>query len=151
MTVKGGNTDIYQGDGRLKMAESLQRQHPDVTTITQKWGRWQHHVDYSSFRKNRPLLRQGAVIPTGAAEYGMELRIYENPEAAAGAAAEYEAALEEAELEQQEGAQLDAREAAALELIIPQGEREEEPDLDLIGPGAEDDLTLFDDIGEDGR
>jgi len=47
MTMKGGNTDeLYQGDGRLEMARSLQRQHRDVTRISRKWGRWQHHGDY---------------------------------------------------------------------------------------------------------
>lgn len=54
MKMKGGNTDeLYQGDGRREMAESLQRQHPDVTTVTRKWGRWQHHVDYSPFARNK--------------------------------------------------------------------------------------------------
>ncbi len=58
MTMKGGNTDeLYkQGegfDGRLAMAESLKEQHPDVTTVTRKWGRWQHHVDYSRFKRNQ--------------------------------------------------------------------------------------------------
>jgi hypothetical protein len=45
MRMKGGNTDeLYQGDGRLLMAQSLRDQHPDVVTITRKWGRWQHQV-----------------------------------------------------------------------------------------------------------
>lgn len=53
MRLPGGNTDdLYQGDGRLKMAESLREQHPDVVTVTEKWGRPQHHVDYSPFRFN---------------------------------------------------------------------------------------------------
>lgn len=55
MKLAGGNTDeLYKDDGRLKMAQSLQEQHPDVTKITRKWGRWQHHVDYRRF-KNNPL------------------------------------------------------------------------------------------------
>lgn len=54
MTVKGGNTDeLYADDGRLLMAESLRDQHPDVTKIVWKWGRWQHSVDYSVFKKNK--------------------------------------------------------------------------------------------------
>ena len=58
MTMKGGNTDeLYkhnaQFDGRLEMAKHLQRLHPDVTTITQKWGRYQHLVDYTPFKKNK--------------------------------------------------------------------------------------------------
>lgn len=58
MKVKGGNTDeLYRQDGtfdgRLEMAKSLVRQHPDVTKITRKWGRWQHQVDYRPFRSNK--------------------------------------------------------------------------------------------------
>jgi len=53
MTMSGGNTDeLYQDDGRLKMAESLREQHPDIVTVTEKWGRPQHHVDYRVFRFN---------------------------------------------------------------------------------------------------
>lgn len=56
MAMPGGNTDaLYAGDGRLRMAESLAEQHPDVVTVTTKWGRPQHQVDYSLFAKN-PLL-----------------------------------------------------------------------------------------------
>lgn len=28
-------------------------QHPDIVSITEKWGRPQHHVDYHIFRRNR--------------------------------------------------------------------------------------------------
>lgn len=74
MTVKGGNTPIYAGDGRLKMAQSLQQQHPDVVKIAWKWGRWQHQVDYRPFKNNRPILRPGVVIPDSPNNYGMVLR-----------------------------------------------------------------------------
>jgi hypothetical protein len=78
MTMKGGNTDeLYrqdeQFDGRLEMAKSLQEQHPDVTMITRKWGRWQHQVDYRPFKNNRPILRPGVVIPDEPNNYGMKL------------------------------------------------------------------------------
>ncbi len=54
MKFKGGNTDeLYAGDGRLKMAESLKEQHPLHVTITKKWGRWQHQVNYRDFKKNK--------------------------------------------------------------------------------------------------
>jgi hypothetical protein len=54
MTMNGGNTDeLYAGNGRLKMAEALQEQHPDVVSIYTRWGRRQHFVDYSSFKGNR--------------------------------------------------------------------------------------------------
>lgn len=75
MLMKGGNTDeLYQGDGRLKMAQSLQEQHPDVVKITRKWGRWQHQVDYRPFKYNKPKLREGVVIPDEPNNYGMVLR-----------------------------------------------------------------------------
>lgn len=76
MTMEGGNTeDLYQDDGRLRMAESLQKQHPDVVKITRKWGRWQHHVDYRRFRRNKLKLRHGAVVPDGVNNYGMYLEV----------------------------------------------------------------------------
>ena len=75
MTVRGGNTDqLYQGDGRLKMAQSLVDQHPDVVSITRKWGRWQHLVDYRPFRRNRLIPRSGVEIPVGVNNYGMVLQ-----------------------------------------------------------------------------
>jgi hypothetical protein len=74
LKMKGGNTDeLYQGDGRLKMAQSLQRQHPDVVKITRKWGRWQHQVDYRSFKGNKLKLKEGVVIPEGVNNYDMQL------------------------------------------------------------------------------
>jgi hypothetical protein len=79
MTMKGGNTDeLYKQnanfDGRLEMARSLQRQHPDVVTITRKWGRWQHQVDYRPFKGNRLIRRPGVVVPEGANNYGLVLK-----------------------------------------------------------------------------
>ncbi len=79
MKVQGGNTPIYQGDGRLKMAQSLQAQHPDVVKIAWKWGRWQHQVDYRPFKKNRPILKKGVVIPDEPNNYGMVLRKRDAP------------------------------------------------------------------------
>lgn len=73
MTVKGGMTPHYQGDGRLKMAQELQQRHPDVTKITWKWGRWQHQVDYRPFKNNRFKLKPGVEIPKGVNNYGMKL------------------------------------------------------------------------------
>jgi hypothetical protein len=84
MTMKGGNTDeLYKDDGRLKMAQSLVQQHPDVTTITRKWGRWQHSVDYRPFKNNRLIKRADVAIPDAPNEYGMILKRVET-EAADG-------------------------------------------------------------------
>lgn len=75
MSMTGGNTDeLYKDDGRLKMAESLRDQHPDIVRITKKWGRWQHHVDYRKFKKNKLILKKGIIIPKGINNYGMVLK-----------------------------------------------------------------------------
>lgn len=75
MSMAGGNTaELYADDGRLKMAKSLAEQHPDVTTVTQKWGRAQHQVDYSGFKRNTLKLREGVVIRDGVNDYGMVLK-----------------------------------------------------------------------------
>ena len=74
MLMKGGNTDeLYQDDGRLKMAQSLKRQHPRIVKIKRRWGRWQHVVDYSSFKSNRLIKKKGIEIPEGVDNYGMVL------------------------------------------------------------------------------
>lgn len=78
MTMKGGNTDeLYKQtrdfDGRLEMAKSLQQQHPDIVTITRKWNRWQHQVDYSRFKANKLIKKKDVVIPKGVNNYGMKL------------------------------------------------------------------------------
>lgn len=73
MRVSGGMTPHYQGDGRLRMAEELVRRHPDVTKVVHKWGRAQHHVDYSRFKRNVLMLKDGATWEEGVNDYGMEL------------------------------------------------------------------------------
>lgn len=76
MVLKGGNTDeLYKQDnkfdGRLEMAKSLQKQHPDICTIYHRWGRWQHLVDYSGFKKNKLIKRKNINIEGKVNEYGM--------------------------------------------------------------------------------
>lgn len=57
MTCKGGNTESLYNlkgqDGRLLMAQSLQKQHPDVTKVIRRWGRWQHSVNFRQFKANK--------------------------------------------------------------------------------------------------
>lgn len=75
MTMRGGNTsELYKGDGRRLMAESLAEQHPDVAKVSYKWGRVQHHVDYSPFRCNKLRLKPGREIPDRVNNYGMVLQ-----------------------------------------------------------------------------
>lgn len=79
MSMSGGNTeDLYklggQADGRLLMAQSLQKQHPDVTRITRRWGRWQHQVDYRPFKNNRFIRKPGLEVQSAKNEFGMVLK-----------------------------------------------------------------------------
>lgn len=78
MTMKGGNAEYYnKTDKRLEFVEELQRKHLDVVKLTEKWGRWHHHVDYSGFRhqlKRRPNIE----IPNGINNYGMKLQERKN-------------------------------------------------------------------------
>jgi hypothetical protein len=75
MTMKGGNTEeLYSGDGRLEMAKSLKEQHPDVTRITWRWGRWQHQVDYRRFRRNKLEFKPGIILQNKINNFGMVLK-----------------------------------------------------------------------------
>ncbi len=88
MSMVGGNTEsLYLGieDGRLKMAESLKAQHPGVVHITHKWGRWQHHVDYSRFTQKlraKPDLKLEKIQNN----YKMEMKVLADKKAKLAAA-----------------------------------------------------------------
>lgn len=75
MRMTGGNTDeLYAGDGRRVMAESLRDQHPDCVKVVQKWGRYQHQVDYRPFAQNTLRRRSDVQVLDAPNEYGMRLR-----------------------------------------------------------------------------
>lgn len=71
----GGNTDnVYNsGDARRAFAESLREQHPDCVEVVWKFNRWHHQVDYSAFRRNRPILRSGITKLDCIDNFGIEL------------------------------------------------------------------------------
>jgi len=77
-TMTGGNTEeVYDVgsedfDNRMKFAKSLYEQHPDVVKITQKWGRWHHHINYNIFT-NQLKLKDGLNIQKGFDEQGLKL------------------------------------------------------------------------------
>jgi hypothetical protein len=78
MSVKGGNTDILYDpkiNGRLKMAQALADKFPDIVTVTERWGRPQHLVDYSQFKANQLKFRKGFDLSKMPPidNYGMEL------------------------------------------------------------------------------
>ncbi|HUU86359.1 MAG TPA: hypothetical protein VMX17_01230 [Candidatus Glassbacteria bacterium] len=72
----GGNADeLYKDDGRLKMAQSLAEQHPEIVKVTWKYNRWQHQVYYRHFKKNRLVKKKRFKGITGINNYGMKLII----------------------------------------------------------------------------
>ena len=76
MVMKGGNTDeLYQGEGRLKMARSLERLWPGVVTVGRRFNRPQHIVKYAWKKFDTPLkLKPGIKIDPTPNEYGMVLK-----------------------------------------------------------------------------
>lgn len=73
MSVSGGMTDYYEKtDKRLEFVQELQAAHSDVVRLTEKWGRWHHHVDYSGF-KQQLRRHPGVVIPDRVNNFGMVL------------------------------------------------------------------------------
>jgi len=76
MTMKGGNSDVlYQGDGRLRMARSLEKAWPGVVETVRKFKRPQHHVKGNWKWFDTPLkLKPGVEVPEAPNERGMKLR-----------------------------------------------------------------------------
>ncbi len=77
MTMKGGNSDVlYKGDGRLKMARSLERLWPGVVETKRRFNRPQHVVKDSWRRFDTPLVRREDVDfeKLEPNEYGMKLQ-----------------------------------------------------------------------------
>lgn len=77
MTMKGGNaTELYVGDGRLKMARALERLWPRVVKTGRRFNRPQHIVNSSWQKFDTPLkLKPGIDLSKlQPNEYGMELK-----------------------------------------------------------------------------
>lgn len=72
-TLKGGNTEELYGQGTFAKSKMLVDLHPDCVTLTQKYGRWHHHVDITPFEKNELILRKDIVIPDGTNNYDLAL------------------------------------------------------------------------------
>lgn len=77
MTMKGGNTDtLYKGDGRLKMARSLERVWPYVVETKRRFRRPQHYVRDSWRKFDTPLKYRDDFNPESLQkidEYGLVL------------------------------------------------------------------------------
>jgi len=81
MTMKGGNSDqLYQGDGRLRMARSLERVWPHVVSVDRRFQRPQHVVRDSWRKFDTPLkLKPGMPIHTEPDDRGMKLVMVKPP------------------------------------------------------------------------
>jgi hypothetical protein len=75
MQLRGGMTEHYEATNkRWEFCKELQNAHPDVVKITQKWGRWQHQVDYRPFAKNKLIRRPGVVVEAGVNDFGLVVK-----------------------------------------------------------------------------
>ena len=89
-TIKGGNTaefyhkefvedeqelegKRYNEKGTINKSQMLADMHPDVARVVWRYGRWHHYVDYTPFKKNKLVLKDGVVLPQGVNNYGMKL------------------------------------------------------------------------------
>lgn len=81
MTMKGGNADLYQDDGRLQMAQALADAWPGLVKVVDRWGRKSHDVPWGSFGASEPVAHNGSQLTLDgkeeyvAPEYGSPLKL----------------------------------------------------------------------------
>jgi len=72
--MTGGNTEeFYKGEGTLPKSQMLADLHPDCAKVVWRYNRWHHHVDYSGFKGNRLVYRDGFEVPREPDNYGLEV------------------------------------------------------------------------------
>jgi hypothetical protein len=62
-SVKGGNTDTVYKHGTFDKSKMLVDVHSDVAKLSEKYGRWHHHVNYNRFKKNLFVKKPDYVKP----------------------------------------------------------------------------------------
>jgi hypothetical protein len=84
--VKGGNSaEFYDKEGTMPKSKMQVEMHPDVSQLTWRFGRVHHHVDYTPFRKNKLILKDGIELPDGPNDYGMRNIVVDPTKGAFGA------------------------------------------------------------------
>jgi hypothetical protein len=74
-TMKGGNTkEFYAKEGTKNKSQMLVDMHPDVAKMVWRFERWHHEVDYSVFKRNKLVRKEGVNILNGINNYGMVLK-----------------------------------------------------------------------------
>jgi hypothetical protein len=72
MRQKGGMTDYYEKtDSRKEFVIELKEKWPRIVSLTRKYGRWHHHVNYAPFKHNTLKLKEGVVLQDKINEFGM--------------------------------------------------------------------------------
>jgi len=78
LTMKGGNMEeLYRGDGRLRMAKSLERQWPYISITRRRYNRPQHSIKNQWTRFDTPLIRRKDIDWSqfdGQDDYGLDLQ-----------------------------------------------------------------------------
>jgi hypothetical protein len=78
-TLKGGNTaEFYENEGTLPKSKMLERMHPDVASVTFRFNRWHHYVDYSPWKGQHLRRKPGVVVPEEPDNFGMVLQQFVN-------------------------------------------------------------------------
>lgn len=74
--MRGGNMDeLYQGDGRLRMARSLERVWPGVVTVDRRFKRPQHIIKDGWGGFKTPLIRKPEYADLeGVEEFGLLMK-----------------------------------------------------------------------------
>lgn len=73
-SISGGNTtEFYAKMGTLEKSKMQVKMHPDVSKLVWKFNRWHHYIDYSSFKKNKLILKKDIIINQKINNYGMKL------------------------------------------------------------------------------
>jgi len=73
--MKGGNTkEFYNKEGTLNKSKMLADLHPDVAKLVWKFNRWHHKVDYSPFKDNKLIRKEGLTVQKRINNYGMMLK-----------------------------------------------------------------------------
>ena len=74
LSVKGGNQQIYSGDGLQQKLDSLINQHPDVVKGTVKFKKVHHQVNYKPYKDNE-IIYKDITFPTYP-----DIKLVKNPD-----------------------------------------------------------------------
>jgi hypothetical protein len=76
-TVRGGNSlEFYDNEGTKNKSQMIVDMHPDVATLSKKFNRDHHHVNYSFFKNNMPVLIKEKNEYDSVNDFGMKIVPY---------------------------------------------------------------------------